>query len=390
MHGDAGELSPRDVALSVRRRRRLVLVAAGLAVLVPALVLRDWIGAQARAVTVLSTTLETPVLAGLARRLTDEPRLAETTVAGARATIARPAGVGPWPALIFVNGATLEGRRHPTVRRLARGLARAGFVVVVPDVRGLATGSLDGETVDSTIAVARAVAGASDTRAGRVGLVGVSTGATLALVAAREPGLAAKVSIVSGVAPYSDVREVVRIATTGTYRRGGRLERERADPFLLEVVARSLALAIPAGQERDALVAALERGDAGVEAGTVAAPLGPRAEPVARVLFNRDPERFDALYGELDAVVRARLERLSPLAGADRVEIAAPVELASGPQDKFFPISESRAVARIAPRLRVTVTGALDHAELEPSLSALPDLARLNGFVVRSLRLAAR
>ena len=388
MPGDAGKLSARHVELRIRSRRGLVLVAAGVAVLAPALVLRDWIGAQARAVTVLSTTLETPVLSGLARILTREPRLAETTVAGSRATIARPAGVGPWPALVFLNGATLEGRRHPTVRRLARGLARAGYVVVVPDVPGLATGSLDRRTVDGSIAVARTVAGSSHTRAGRVGLVGVSTGATLALVAAREPGLAARVSIVSGIAPYSDVRQVVRIATTGTYLRAGRLERKRADPFLLEVLARSLALAIPAGEERDGLVTALEQRAPGGR--VLVASLGPRAQPVARLLMNRDPERVDALYAELDAEVRARLERLSPLADGGRVEIAAPVELASGPQDKFFPTSESHAVASVAPRLRVTVTGAVDHAELEPSLGAVADLARLDGFVVRSLRLAAR
>ena len=373
--------------LRLRVSRRLVLVAAGVVVIAPMVVYRDWIGAQTRAATVLATTLETPVLADLARAVTREPRLEETTVAGSLATVARPAGRGPWPALVFVNGSTVEGRRHPTVRSLASGLARAGFLVVVPDVPGLATGALSGETVQSTIAVARAVADGDEARAGRVGLVGVSTGGTLALVAAREPGLAGRISVVSGVAPYSDVRQVVRIATTGTYLRAGRLEPARADPYLLEVVARSLALAIPPGEERDGLLAALESGEPGV--GEVAA-LGPRGQAVARVLLNRDPARFDALYGALDASVRARLERLSPLDGGGRVEIAAPVELASGPQDKFFPIDESRAVAEIAPRLRVTVTGALDHAELEPTVRALPDLARLNGFVVRSLRSAAR
>ena len=373
--------------LRLRVSRRLVLVAAGVVVIAPMVVYRDWIGAQTRAATVLATTLETPVLADLARAVTREPRLEETTVAGSLATVARPAGRGPWPALVFVNGSTVEGRRHPTVRSLASGLARAGFLVVVPDVPGLATGALSGETVQSTIAVARAAADGDEARAGRVGLVGVSTGGTLALVAAREPGLAGRISVVSGVAPYSDVRQVVRIATTGTYLRAGRLEPARADPYLLEVVARSLALAIPPGEERDGLLAALESGEPGV--GEVAA-LGPRGQAVARVLLNRDPARFDALYGALDASVRARLERLSPLDGGGRVEIAAPVELASGPQDKFFPIDESRAVAEIAPRLRVTVTGALDHAELEPTVRALPDLARLNGFVVRSLRSAAR
>lgn len=367
-------------------RRRLLALIAGLALVIPAILLRDWIGAHARAATVLATTLETPVLSGLVRRLTAEPRFEEAAVAGARATIARPAGEGPWPALVFLNGATVEGRRHPTVRRLAAGLARGGFLVVVPDVPGLATNALGEQTASGTIAVTRAVADDPDARRGRVGLVGVSTGAALALLAAREPRLTGRVSVVSGLAPYSDVREVVRIATTRSYRAAGRIEPVRVDPFLLEVVARSLALALPAGAERDRFTSALEHADGSPAPAT----LGRRARGVAALLRNRDPGRFDALYEALDAGVRARLERLSPLDGTGRVEITAPVELVSGPQDKFFPIAESRAVERIAPRLRVTVTSALDHADLVPTLADLPDLARLEGFVARSLRFAAR
>jgi hypothetical protein len=78
------------------------------------------------------------------------------------------------------------------------------------------------------------------------------------------------------------------------------------------------------------------------------------------------------------------MERLSPLAGDER--ITAPVELASGSRDKYFPISESFAIGRIAADHRVTVTEAIDHSEL--SFSDVPAFARFDGFVVRSLRAA--
>jgi hypothetical protein len=86
----------------------------------------------------------------------------------------------------------------------------------------------------------------------------------------------------------------------------------------------------------------------------------------------------------LPAKVRANLRRLSPLAGNERLD--APVELVSGPHDKFFPVSESYAISRIAPDCRVTVTGALDHAKLSFSLQNLPAFLRIDGFVIRSLR----
>jgi hypothetical protein len=66
--------------------------------------------------------------------------------------------------------------------------------------------------------------------------------------------------------------------------------------------------------------------------------------------------------------------------------VDAPVELASGLRDKYFPISESYALARVAPDLRVTVTAALDHAELSFSPQDIPAFLRMDGFVVRSLR----
>ncbi|HEX5911552.1 MAG TPA: hypothetical protein VFY54_00315, partial [Rubrobacter sp.] len=99
-----------------------------------------------------------------------------------------------------------------------------------------------------------------------------------------------------------------------------------------------------------------------------------------------DPERFEDLYGELPEGVRADLRQLSPLAGTGRIHV--PVELATGPHDKYFPPSQSYALGRVAPGRRVTVTGALDHAKLEASLGDIPAFATFDAFVVRSLRTA--
>jgi len=105
---------------------------------------------------------------------------------------------------------------------------------------------------------------------------------------------------------------------------------------------------------------------------------------VVELLVNQDPESFDELYEALPEGVREDLKELSPLAEVEYVE--APVELVSGPRDRYFPVSESYAVSRIAPDLRVTVSGALDHSELSFSLREVPAFLRVNGFVVRSLR----
>ena len=363
----------------------LLVAAASLAVL-----WWSWIDAQARAVVVLSSVLEPPVLTQAFNGATAEPRFEETLVAGNPALVAKPGGEGPWPALFFVNGAVPQGRKLPEVRRLAGGFARAGYLVVVPDLPGLTEDTITPRTASETLDVARVASGWPDARGGEVGLVGVSTGATLALLAAEKDVLEGRVSVVAGVAPYTDIKTVLSIATTGYYRRDGEEVRYEADPFLSYVIARSLISALPPGEDRTTLLTELNgvnRLDPEPLAGLRdrrLGDLGADARSVVELLANEDPERFDGLYAGLPVGVRADLRELSPLAGDERLK--APVELVSGPRDKYFPVSESYALSRIAPDHRVTVTGALDHAKLSFSLQDLPAFLHMDGFVVRSLR----
>jgi pimeloyl-ACP methyl ester carboxylesterase len=342
----------------------------------------SWIDAQARTVVVLSSVLEAPGVTGAVEGVTGEPRFVETSVAGNPAFVVKPRGEGPWPALFFVNGVVAEGRKLPEVRRVAEGLARAGYLVVVPDLPGLRWGEIRPETVHETAEVALAASELPDARGGEVGLVGVSTGATLALLAAEKEDVAKRLSVVVGMAPYADVKTVLGIATTGYYQKGGRLVRYEADPLLTSVITQSLVSTLPPGEDRETLLEELDRPRPRFLADLRG--MGVEARSVAELLANKDPRRFDDLYRGLSDAVRANLEELSPLAGNEHVSV--PVELISGPHDKYFPVSETYAIGRIAPQTRVTVTEAFDHAELKPSLGDLPASLRVNGFVVRSLR----
>jgi pimeloyl-ACP methyl ester carboxylesterase len=352
----------------------------------------SWVDAQARAAVVISSVLEAPVLTPAVDAVSGEPRLEDSPVAGNPALVVWPAGDGPWPAIFLVNGTVPEGRKLPEVRQLAEGFARAGYLVVVPDLPGLTEDEITLDTVDETAEVAREVSERPDAEDGEVALVGVSTGATLSLLAAERPSLEGRISVVAGVAPYADIRTVVNVATTGHYREGAGFRRHEADPFLSYAIARSLVAALPAGEDRRTLSGELEgvdREDPNPLTGLRSRQtedLGPKAASVVRLLANEDPERFDELYEALPEGVRADLEELSPLAGEGRIR--APVEVATGPKDRYFPASESYELERIAPERRVTVTRALDHAELDFSLGDAPAFAAFDAFVVRALRAA--
>jgi pimeloyl-ACP methyl ester carboxylesterase len=384
-----------SVATTVKRRhvrpRAVLTVALLVTIGVSVVVYRSWLDAQARAAGAIAVVAEVPALAWATRVITAEPRYEEELVAGVPTTVVRPGDGERWPALVFVNGATARGRHHPDVRRLASALARAGFLVLVPDLPGLARGEITPATAAATVSVARAATVRSDVREERVGLIGVSVGATLALLAAEDPALSDRVTVVSGLAPYTDLRNAIRIATTATTRDRGRVVPYRASSFLALVIARSLAAGLPQSRERAALLAELRRlPDDEPEPLAVFRGLGRAEGPAARalraLLANRNPARFDRLFAALPAGMRTGVERLSPIHSADR--LLAPVELASASQDKYFPPSESRALVRAAPNARLTIAETLEHSELELSLDDLVGLVRVDGWIVRTLHAA--
>lgn len=351
-------------------------------------------GAQLRALVVVAALARVWGIARAVGWVTAKPVVEEFEIGGVPTSLYRTGPDRRRPALVIVNGVTARGRHHPDVRRLAEALARAGFLVAVPDPCGLAAGRIDRDTLASSIAVVGAVADRPDVRGGRVGLVGVSIGATLALLAAEDERLASRVSVVAGIAPFADFVNAIRLATTGHALVGGTLVPFQPVGFLGLVVARSLVAALPASAERAELANELE-----LVPDHAPDPLArfraagwelddADARALAALLGNRDPQRFDGLYQALPAKLRAGIARLSPLHCA--AALRAPVELAIAPTDTYLPLAEAQALLTAASRTRVrlTVTAALSHADTRLSWRAAPDVLRLYGWVARTIAAA--
>jgi acetyl esterase/lipase len=343
--------------------------------------------AQAQALPILLTTLSLPGADALAR-LGARPTACDTSVAGIPTTVIRPPRRPPWPTLVFMNGATPDGRSHPTVHRLGVAMARVGFAVFVPDLHGVAAGELSPTTLAQSVAVSEEAAGSPEADGGRVALAGVSVGATLALLAAADARLRERTSIVACVAPFGDLAEVMRLATTGTYRDGDHLLRHAAPNYLLTGLARSLAAMLAVTPATEALCDELRAIDP--DSGeTVQFPVsafrraGPEAETLYDLLANTDPQRFDELYGALPTEIHRTVASLSPIHIAPRLR--APVEIATAPRDAYFPLSQARALAAASPHVRLTVTSLLAHATPRLSPRYVAELRRLDAFFVRAL-----
>jgi pimeloyl-ACP methyl ester carboxylesterase len=349
---------------------------------------RNPLRAQLQTLAILGATLSVPGPSAFGRR-SRRPTLREALVAGTGTTVVLPAGRPPWPALVFMNGATPDGRRHPTVHRLSLALARAGVCVFIPELDGIAGGELSPGTLAQSVAVSEAASAAPETADGLVALVGVSVGGTLALLTAADPRLRERISVVACVAPFGDLAEVMRIATTGTYRDGERVGHHAAPPYLRVGLARSLAATLDPTPETADLCRALRAIDHASN-GPIELPqhafhrAGPEAERLYALLANADSDRFDGLFAELPAHVRAAVGTLSPIHAARRLH--APVEIVTAPQDTYFPVAEARALAAASPWVRVTVTSLMAHATPRLAARNLKELYRLYTFYIRALR----
>lgn len=348
--------------------------------------------AWARTVVLLAIVLDVPLLARIVRALTPEPHVESIDVDGVPTELVMPGGRGPWPAFHFVNGAHPERRQEPIVQRVALGLARAGFVVAVPDLPGLGDGELTPRTFDAAGAVTQMVADRAEVRGGHVALAGASAGAGIALVTAADPALADRVSVVAAVVPFADIERIAGLATTSRYERNGTPERYEVTALMRRVVARSFVTALSPGDDRSALLELLRAQDPDdIDAlRCLAEPgreLGTEAQRVVAVLLNEDHARFPELYRALPAGLVRQLRSLSPAECAARVR--APVEAIAPPDDPYFPLPEAEAVVGLVPRGRLTVTRVLDHTRPSLALSHLGDFARFLGWVRRCLATAA-
>ncbi len=349
--------------------------------------------AWARTFVLLAIVLDIPVLARIVRTLTPEPRVETMELDGVPVELVLPAGDGQWPAFHFVNGAHPERRQEPIVQRVTHGLARAGFLVALPDLPGLGDGELTPRTFEAARSVTQMLADRPDVRAGRVALAGVSAGAGIALVTAADRSLSERISVVAAVVPFADINRIACLATTSTYRVNGTSRPFEVTALMRRVVARSLVAALAPGDDRSALLDLLRAQDpddmdAVLCLADPGRELGLDAQSVVSLLLNDDPEYFDDLYRALPNEIVGRLRSLSPAEHA--TAIRAPVEAIAPPDDPYFPLPEAEAIVALVPKANLTVTRVLDHTRPSLALARFGDFVRFLRWVRRCLGAAAQ
>jgi dienelactone hydrolase len=246
--------------------------------------------------------------------------------------------------LLLVHGVNPAGKDDDQLVLLAKDLARAGFLVLVPDFEGMKTLRIrisDAEDVlQCFLYLSR------DEHAGpRGGMLGISYGAGPMLLAAADPRIRDKVSVVTTFGAYYDLRTVLSIELTGTSVYGGLTGYMRSeDPLRWMVAYRNLDL-LSSSDDRAKLKKIIElRNTYDIAAAkSLARSLGPEGRAIYAFLANTRQERFSPLYESLPLPVREYVYRISP-SRAIRY-ITASFIVIHGIDDQFVPYTESVRLA---------------------------------------------
>jgi len=137
------------------------------------------------------------------------------------ADVYKPSNNKKNPAVIFLIG-TRGLRTNDGVRRFANIFAKAGFVVLVPELDDLVNIKMRNTTIDKIDVLFDYLSSRDYVDSKRVGLSGVCAGGTFSLLAAADSRMSDKVRFVNVVSPFFDNWDLTRELFTGQFMDHGK------------------------------------------------------------------------------------------------------------------------------------------------------------------------
>jgi hypothetical protein len=304
--------------------------------------------------------------ANAAAAITPEPRVFEERLSlggdDSRITWWVPGAGDRHPGMLVVNGASTLGNDDPETRRIAEALARAGYLVMLPEFPFLKDARLDRAAPSRVDAAFAALLRRPDVDPDRAGAFGFSVGGGILLAAAGYPGSAlGRARYVGALGAFFDIDTYLASVVTATQVRAGRHEPWVPDPEARLKLPVGAAQALSDARDRERVVAAL-RASGGPLPADPPSDLGDEARALWSVLAATDYDRALADLSALPAGLRVTFAALSPR--TYWASLRAPVYWLHDEGDRFEPVSEAeRAKAATHPATtRLQLTRLLSHA----------------------------
>lgn len=295
----------------------------------------------------------------------------------ARLYFRRDAASGP--GIVVAHGVHYRGIDERRLVPFARALAQSGLVVLTPELRDLADYRITASGVDVLRAAVRYLPTRTDrVSSDKVGLLGFSFAGGLALVAARDPATASRVSAVTSVGGHHDLRRVLRFLIHDEIETPSGMVRQKAHDYgLVVLVYGNLEHFVPES-DLPAMRAGFQawlHEDQKAAREAAKRRTTPEAERLWQLL---EKQQLQALAPELDALLERKRAELASLSAAGHLrELGLPVYLLHGSHDSVIPPSETDAASLEldGAEHRALVSPLLEHVEVSKRAGFADQLA---------------
>jgi dienelactone hydrolase len=249
-------------------------------------------------------------------------------------------------AILLTHGIIEAGKDDPRLIRFAHSLARSGFVVMVPELKGMKSFRILFSDVDDIVASFRYLATRKEiVDESKMGLMGFSYGAGPTFMAAVDPSIRHQVKFLVSFGGYYDPVNVIRFITTGTYEYRGEKGFLKPEPYGKWVFFMNNVDYVKNEKDRRLLKAVFKKEEEHKrdEAVSLLGSLTPQGRYLYELLINEDPGRVDELVKKTDPRMRDYLGRLAlaPLIPS----IHAYLLIGHGSTDPLIPYTESLRLA---------------------------------------------
>jgi acetyl esterase/lipase len=280
------------------------------------------------------------------------------------AEVYRPGDDDRHGAFVFAMGAPPLDRDDDRLVKLADAAARGGLVMMIPFSEDLDNELVAPEEVDALVAAFQFLRQQDYVKPDKIGYVGVSVGASLALLAASDGRIEDDVDFVVAFGGYYDAVDLLTAVTTETISYDGRVESWEPERHTVRVMSKQIILRLEDARDREILWRIFVQREPPSSADL--ALLSPQGYASYEFLSNRDPSRAEDL---LEGLPPSALEALRLLSPSRRIEdVTAELFILHDQGDRFIPYVESRRLRdRLAGRENVHYTELAIFEHVEPA-----------------------
>ena len=253
-----------------------------------------------------------------------------------------PADAGKHSAVLFFLGVVVNRPRDDSrLVALAEGLARSGIVVMMPFLDTQVEQKIVPKDIDSLVTAFQYLRALDAVDADRVGVGGISAGASMVTVAAQDERIRDQVKFVNFFAGYYDAFDFVKAIGSRSRFYGDYVAPWSTDKLTYTVFRGHLIDGVPDAGERDLLTRIFKSQEAvsDVEVGS----LSPEGMAVYRLLSGVPFEEVEGLVQQLSPKTTDFLRQISPSTKVDQLK--ARVLIMHDRADRLVPSEESRRFA---------------------------------------------